>query len=83
MIPKQTVFQVTNYFHKSVIVLLISFLQVLLLKHLIDYLADGEDEEFKEFAVDFLNPNSSVSLHTVIDRAFLSTSSLDLPQVDY
>lgn len=33
--------------------------RVLLLKCLIDYLADGEDEEIKEFTKDFLNPASS------------------------
>lgn len=33
--------------------------RVLLLKHLIDYLTDGEDKELKEFATDFLNPNST------------------------
>lgn len=37
-------------------------LQVLLLKHLIDYLAEDKDEELKEFVKDFLNPNSLVSL---------------------
>lgn len=36
--------------------------QVLLLKHLIDYLAEDKDEEIKEFVKDFLDPNSSVSL---------------------
>lgn len=35
--------------------------QVLLLKQLIDYLAEDKDEEIKEFVKDFLNPNSSVS----------------------
>ena len=43
-------------------VLLVCLLQVLLLKHLIVYLAQGKDEELKEFVQDFLNPNSSVSL---------------------
>ncbi|XP_078367104.1 uncharacterized protein LOC144651097 isoform X2 [Oculina patagonica] len=33
--------------------------RVLLLKQLIDYLAEGKDEELKEFVKDFLNPNSS------------------------
>ncbi|KAJ7380310.1 hypothetical protein OS493_011030 [Desmophyllum pertusum] len=33
--------------------------RVLLLKRLIDYLADGKDDELNEFAKDFLNPNSS------------------------
>lgn len=37
-------------------------MQVLLLKHLINYVAEDKDEEFKEFVQDFLNPNSSVSL---------------------
>jgi len=36
----------------------------LLLKQLIDYLAEGEDKELKEFVKDFLNPNSSVSSAT-------------------
>ena len=43
-------------------VLLVCLLQVLLLKHLIVYLAQDKDEELKEFVQDFLNPNSSVSL---------------------
>lgn len=42
-------------------VVLVCVLQVLLLKHLIDYLAEDKDEELKEFVKDFLNPNSSVS----------------------
>jgi len=42
-------------------VVLVCVLQVLLLKHLIDYLAEDKDEELKEFVEDFLNPNSSVS----------------------
>lgn len=42
-------------------IVLVCLLQVLLLKHLIDYLAEGKDEELKEFVKDFLNPNSSVS----------------------
>ena len=42
-------------------VVLVCALQVLLLKHLIDYLAEDKDEELKEFVKDFLNPNSSVS----------------------
>lgn len=42
-------------------VVLVYVLQVLLLKHLIDYLAEDKDEELKEFVKDFLNPNSSVS----------------------
>lgn len=36
-------------------------LQVLLFKHLIVYLADGEDKDLKEFVKDFLNPDSTVS----------------------
>ena len=44
-------------------VLLVTLLQVLLLKHLIDFLAEDKDEELKEFVKDFLNPNSLVSLH--------------------
>lgn len=43
-------------------VLLVCLLQVLLLKHLIDYLAEDKDEELKEFVKNFLNPDSSVSL---------------------
>lgn len=43
-------------------VLLVCLLQVLLLKHLIDYLAEDKDEELKEFVKNFLNPVSSVSL---------------------
>ena len=35
---------------------------MLLLKHLIDCLAEDKDEELKEFVKDFLNPNSLVSL---------------------
>lgn len=33
--------------------------RVLLFKHLIVYLADGEDKELKEFVKDFLNPDST------------------------
>ena len=42
-------------------VLIVYLLQVLLLKQLIDYLAEGKDEDLKEYVKDFLNPNSSVS----------------------
>lgn len=46
----------------SIYVLFVCLMQVLLLKHLINYVAEDKDEEFKEFVQDFLNPNSSVSL---------------------
>lgn len=47
-------------------VLLVCLLQVLLLKHLIDYLAEDKDEELKEFVKNFLNPVSSVSLPRLV-----------------
>ena len=57
------------------------FFQVLLLKYLIDYICDEDDEKYhqmKEFKTDFLNPNSVVRLFLNIENAIFQYAGIML-----